>query len=208
VASLLAAHLAPAESQGLSGMGDEKASRFFVVLRTSDVDKAGTDADIDFGLTWTGADGEKRGDFYVLPDAPGNNHEKGSVDVHALKVDAAIPIRSINGAQIVNEMGGDKPGWHVHSIALFAVDGNGELWLLADSPVNKWLERARPSLCSMAVSMKEPKNTGPRTGSKELGKLVVMQDLSEKKRADVGRAIAEAEFKNPGGGKAWMPDPD
>jgi hypothetical protein len=185
------------------------ASRFVVILRTSDIDKGGTDADIDFGLTWSTPEGEKRGQFLVLPDGPGNNHEKGHVDAHLFKLDTPVPLDNVWGAQIVNEMGGDKPGWHVHSIAVMALDANDEVWLLADAPVNRWLERSSPAMCSFAAPvLAHPKPLGARSAVRGLSSLAFAQDLPDKQREDVQRAIAERSFDTPARKQTASSEPD
>jgi len=182
---------------------DAKADRFIVVVHTSDIDNAATDANIEFGLTWKDDEGQRRGEFIVLPHPTGKKHEKGGVVVHLVKLDASIPVHHIAGAQIVDDMSGGNPSWHVQSIAIMAVDTGDALWLLSDATIGRWLDRKPPNTVALAAPMeKEFKSLGTRSSPHDLEHLAALQGLAEAKKAAAEKAITANDF-NPQSRTNW-----
>ena len=129
---------------------------FRVEVATSNLDGAGTDADIYFLIAWRNA-AEARGSSLRLPNQPGNDNEAGASVLY--QFNAYLPIADLDqivSLALVNGMNNNRPGWHVRRVEVDAVMDNNEAWNLVDTEIDRWLDTKAETGPAVVLPLKVP----------------------------------------------------
>jgi hypothetical protein len=128
-----------------------KASRWTLIVQTTNTENAGTDADIYLGLTWK--DG---GTFVKMPDLEGDDTEAGDWNTYNFSLEKAIPVHLL-GVQLTHSNTGEKPGWHVGNVMLIAWMNDGDKRaVVVDAKINRWLAVDEKDGIAAALKVKSP----------------------------------------------------
>ena len=118
-----------------------------VWIKTADVKKAGTDANIYLSVNWKEGRQRGRGAVFLLPNLKGNDNERGDENRFAFKITNDIPLLEISGLTLINGMNNKGAGWRVEKIRIaVATRGTNRrfFWLTEGDKnyqnIDKWLD--------------------------------------------------------------------
>lgn len=120
-----------------SPVGAAQLEWLHIDFLTGNKKKAGTDAKIFVGFILDAG----KGITFLVPDEPGNDHEKNRSTPHRLALGSFdLDSHSIKGMFVVNGMNGDSPGWFLEKVSMFGRDVNGKCWQYTNKSLSRWLD--------------------------------------------------------------------
>eukprot|EP00051_Salpingoeca_urceolata_P019600 m.287983 g.287983 ORF g.287983 m.287983 type:complete len:4380 (-) comp19448_c1_seq3:277-13416(-) len=119
---------------------------YAVTIYTSDLDGAGTDANVAITVSGKGPNGEDNANEINFAGAPAGTFSKGKVDRFGIKV---ISIDAPTMLRIGHDGSGDLPDWHVDKVVL----ENKLTHMPYEFPVHRWIKApyGKPAMVDLVV---------------------------------------------------------